>query len=53
VINYLKTQGMREIVDPFVGSGTTLAIANKYGMDAVGIDLDPKQCKRALKLYIQ
>jgi hypothetical protein len=51
VIQYLKARGVREVVDPFVGSGTTLALANKYGMSATGLDIDPAQCAaaRALK----
>lgn len=35
------------IVDPFVGSGTVVAVANALGMDAIGIDLDTEQCKLA------
>jgi hypothetical protein len=31
------------IVDPFVGRGTIVAMANKYGLDAIGIDIDSKQ----------
>jgi hypothetical protein len=48
VLQYLKARGVREVVDPFVGSGTTLAIANRLGMQAVGVDIDPAQCKKAL-----
>lgn len=29
------------VLDPFVGSGTTVMVATQLGMDAVGIDLNP------------
>jgi hypothetical protein len=35
------------IVDPFVGRGTVMAIANALGMDGVGIDIDPTQLELA------
>lgn len=33
------------ILDPFFGSGTTGLVANKYGRDYIGIDLDSKNTK--------
>jgi hypothetical protein len=53
VLEYLKAQGIKSVIDPFVGSGTTVALANKLGMDAVGVDIDPKQCKKAILLKIE
>lgn len=52
VLQYVKNQGIKDIVDPFVGSGTTLAIANRLGLHATGVDIDPKQCKKAKILDI-
>ena len=47
VVRYLKANGIKTIHDVFVGSGTTLAVANFYGMNAMGIDIDEEQCKKA------
>jgi hypothetical protein len=30
------------VLDPFIGSGTTAAVARSLGRDCVGIDLNPK-----------
>jgi DNA methylase len=35
------------VLDPFVGSGTTLAVTTGMGRDAVGIDLDPRNADLA------
>lgn len=42
----------RTIVDPFCGWGTALAVANAMGLDAVGVDLSARMCKRARLLRI-
>jgi len=52
VLQFLKVQGVKTVVDPFVGSGTTLALANDLGLHAIGVDIDPKQCKKAKTLAI-
>ena len=52
VLEYLKAQGVRSVVDPFVGSGTTVALANKLGMTAVGVDIDKAQCAKAKKMVV-
>jgi DNA modification methylase len=41
-----------DIIDPFVGYGTIVALANKMKMNAIGIDIDPKQAKKAELLKI-
>lgn len=35
------------VLDPFVGSGTTCRVANRYGRQYIGIDLNPEYCKAA------
>lgn len=35
------------VLDPFAGSGTTLAVATGHGRDATGIDLDPRNADLA------
>lgn len=42
----------RTIVDPFCGFGTVLAVANALGLDAVGVDLSPRMCRRARDLRL-
>ena len=42
----------RTIVDPFCGCGTVLAVANALGLDAIGVDLSARMCKRARRLEV-
>jgi hypothetical protein len=42
----------RTIVDPFCGFGTVLAVANALGLDAIGVDLSARMCKRARRLSV-
>ncbi len=48
-VNFIKNNNKKNttIVDPFVGQGTVVAMANNYGLDAIGIDIDPKQAELA------
>lgn len=42
----------RVVVDPFCGYGTVLAVANALGLDAIGVDLGAKRCRKARSLQI-
>lgn len=39
------------VLEPFSGSGTTLAVADKHGRKAVGIELNPKYCDLAVARF--
>ena len=42
----------RTIVDPFCGHGTALAVANALGLDAIGVDVSARMCKKARALTL-
>lgn len=44
------------VLDPFAGSGTTLAVATGHGRDVIGIDLDPRNadlCRERVGLFLE
>jgi len=49
----LQETPTRTIVDPFCGWGTVLAVANGLGMEAVGVDLSARMCRRARVLDLK
>ena len=51
-MQYAKENGVKTVVDPFCGSGTTLAVANAMGLNAVGVEILKKYCEMARKLKI-
>jgi hypothetical protein len=49
----LRETQTRTIVDPFCGYGTVLAVANALGLDAIGVDLSSKMCRKARTLRVE
>lgn len=49
-VQFLKTLGITKVIDPFCGRGTVLAAANFEGLQAVGVELNPKIARYAFKL---
>lgn len=43
-INKFEIKPDETILDPFVGSGTTLVAAKQSGIDSIGIDISPLMC---------
>lgn len=52
-VEWMKAQGVQQIVDPFCGRGTIPAVAHAMGLEGVGIDLDPAQCTAAEALRLE
>lgn len=42
----------RTVIDPFCGYGTALAVANAAGLDAIGVELSKRKCRRAEALKL-
>ena len=51
---FLKTHTTcKTIVDPFCGVGTMLAVANRHGFDAIGVELSAKRAEKARLLTLK
>lgn len=49
----LEHTACKTVVDPFCGVGSMLAVANAYGLDAIGIEHNEKRAARARELQWQ
>jgi hypothetical protein len=52
-LEIMHTTSTRTIVDPFCGFGTVLAVANALGLDAIGVDLSVRMCRKARVLVLR
>jgi hypothetical protein len=49
----LRHTACRTVVDPFCGLGTVLAVAERRGLDAIGVELSAKRASRARELTLK
>lgn len=48
----LEETTTQQVVDPFCGVGTALAVANARGLNALGVDLSRRRCRAAQRLEL-
>jgi hypothetical protein len=47
---FLRRVGKNNVLDPFCGRGTVLAVANAFGLHAEGVEISNNRVKKAVKL---
>ncbi len=52
VTDFLVKQNIKTVVDPFCGEGHNLAWAERAGLRAVGIDIDPQMVEKANEVIL-
>lgn len=53
-VRFVKEQARaRTVIDPFCGLGTVLAVANRHGLNGIGVELSRKRAERARTLEIR
>ena len=51
-VEFCRNAGMKGIIDPTCGTGIVLAVANAYGLDAIGNEILPERVEQARTLTI-
>jgi site-specific DNA-methyltransferase (adenine-specific) len=49
----IKSHGVKTVLDPFCGSGSTLVACKQAGVDYIGIDISQKNCEIAQRRLAQ
>lgn len=49
-VHFVSALGIRTVVDPFCGLGTVLAVANRHGLAAIGVEQSRRRAAKARKL---
>lgn len=53
-VRFARDQVAAKIIfDPFCGVGTVLAVANAFGLDALGVEQAKKRCEQARVLAVR